>query len=110
MKEEISKQIGIMRNEIVAPYYRYVGQILRYIGDMLSVVMSHAKEGDVWLTVQTNVNIVAVSALVGIACIIVVEGMEPDEDAVSKANEQGVTILKSEETAFSLACRIRELL
>ena len=81
-----------------------------YIGDMLSVVMSHAKEGDVWLTVQTNVNIVAVSALVGIACIIVVEGMEPDEDAVSKANEQGVTILKSEETAFSLACRIRELL
>ena len=81
-----------------------------YIGDMLSVVMSRAEENSVWLTVQTNVNIVAVSALVGIACIIVVEGMEPDEDSIQKANEQGVTILKSSETAYSLACRIRELL
>ncbi len=81
-----------------------------YIGDMLSVVMSKATEGAVWLTVQTNVNIVAVSVLVGIACIIVVEGMAPDEDTIQKANEQGITIFKSSETAFSLACRIRELL
>ncbi len=81
-----------------------------YIGDMLSVVMSRAQENAVWLTVQTNVNIVAVSALVGIACIIVVEGMEPDEDTIQKANEQGVTILKTDDAAFSLACRIRELL
>lgn len=81
-----------------------------YIGDMLSVVMSRAEESSVWLTVQTNVNIVAVSALVGIACIIVVEGMVPDEDTIQKANEQGITIFKSSETAFSLACRIRELL
>ncbi|MBO5929781.1 MAG: hypothetical protein J6Q27_00625 [Clostridia bacterium] len=81
-----------------------------YIGDMLSVVMSRAKEGDVWLTVQTNVNIVAVAALVGIACVIVVEGMEPDADTVQKAIAQGVTIFKSPETAFSLASKIQKTL
>lgn len=81
-----------------------------YIGDMLSVVMSRAREGDVWLTVQANVNIDAVAVLTGISCIIIVEGMEPDEDTVAKAKAQGVTILKSPDTAYSLACRIEKLL
>lgn len=81
-----------------------------YIGDMLSVVMSRAEEGDVWLTVQTNVNIDAVAVLTGVACIITVEGMEPDKDTIEKANMQDVTILKSSDTAFALACKIRDLL
>lgn len=81
-----------------------------YIGDMLSVVMSRAQEGDVWLTVQTNVNIDAVSVLTEAACIIVVEGMEPDAETIEKAKMQDVTILKSPETAYALACKIRELI
>ena len=81
-----------------------------YIGDMLSVVMSKADEGDVWLTVQTNVNIDAVAVLTGVSCIIIVEGMEPDEDTIKKAKTQDVTILKSPDTAYALACRIKELI
>ena len=81
-----------------------------YIGDMLSVVMSKAPEGAAWLTVQTNINITAVSVLVGIACIIVVEGLEPDEATIKKAKEQGVNILKSEKNAYCLAVEISELL
>ena len=81
-----------------------------YIGDMLSVVMSRADEGDVWLTVQTNVNIDAVAVLTGVACIIVVEGMEPDKDTIEKAKKQDVTVLKSPDTAFALACKIRDLI
>ena len=81
-----------------------------YIGDMLSVVMSKADEGDVWLTVQTNVNIDAVAVLTGVSCIIIVEGMEPDEDTIKKAQAQDVTILKSPDTAYTLACRISKLI
>lgn len=81
-----------------------------YIGDMLSVVMSKAPEDSVWLTVQTNINITAVSVLVGIACIIVVEGLEPDTDTISKAKEQGVNILKSDKSAYDLAKEISKLL
>lgn len=81
-----------------------------YIGDMLSVVMSRADEGDVWLTVQTNVNIDAVAVLTGAACIVVVEGMEPDKDTVEKAKMQDVTVLKSPDTAYELACKISDLI
>lgn len=81
-----------------------------YIGDMLSVVMSKASEGDAWLTVQTNVNIVAVAVLTEAACIVVVEGMEPDEETIEKAKMQNVTIFKTPDTAFALACKIQKLL
>ncbi len=81
-----------------------------YIGDMLSVVMSKAEEGNVWLTVQTNVNIDAVAVLTGAVCIIIVEGMTPDSDTVEKAKLQDVTILKSPDSAYGLACKIRELI
>ena len=74
-----------------------------HIGDLLSLVMSKANDGDVWLTVQTNVNVAAVSVLVDISCIIVVEGMTPDNDLVNKAKEQGVNLLKSEKSAYEIA-------
>ncbi len=81
-----------------------------YIGDMLSVVMSKAPEGAAWLTVQTNINITAVSALVGLACVVVVEGMEIDDATVKKAQEQEITILRTEKTAYELAVKISELI
>lgn len=81
-----------------------------YIGDMLSVVMSKAPDGGAWLTVQTNINITAVSALVGLACVIVVEGMEIDDATVKKAQEQEITILRTELTAYELALKISELI
>ena len=81
-----------------------------YIGDMLSVVMSSAPEASVWLTVQTNINITAVSVLAGISCVVVVEGLEPDTNTVIKAKEQGVNILKTDKTAYNLAIEISKLL
>lgn len=81
-----------------------------YIGDMLSVVMSSAPEGAAWLTVQTNINITAVSVLAGIACVIIVEGQEPDISTIEKAKEQNVNILKSEKTAYEMAVLISKLI
>lgn len=81
-----------------------------YIGDMLSVVMSRAEEGNLWLTVQTNVNIDAVAVLTELSAVVLVEGMQPDEDTVEKAKLQDITILKTQETAYHLACRIKEIL
>ena len=81
-----------------------------YIGDMLSVVMSRAEEGDIWLTVQSNVNIDAVAALTGVCAIVLVEGMSADAETVTKAAAQNINIYKTEETAYALACRIEKLL
>lgn len=41
-----------------------------YIGDLLSWVMGRAKAGDAWITIMSNINIVAVASLADVACII----------------------------------------
>lgn len=81
-----------------------------YIGDLLSWVMSKAQPGDVWITVQTNVNILAVAALTEVCCIVVPENIVVDEPTVLKAESQGINILKSDKTSFQLAKAIGELI
>ena len=51
-----------------------------YIGDLLSLAMSCVEAGQVWMTVQGNVNIAAVAALTEPACILLVEGRTADGD------------------------------
>ena len=51
-----------------------------YVGDLLSWVMSHAVEGDVWITIMSNVNVAAVASLTEAACVILAEGVEPDPE------------------------------
>ena len=71
-----------------------------YIGDLLSWVMGRATEGDAWVTVMSNVNIVAVASLSNVACIILAESVTPDADVLAKANAQGVNILRSALSRF----------
>ena len=74
-----------------------------YICDLLSWVMSHADKGDVWITVHTHLNIVAVALLVELACIVVPEDIKVEEATIKKANEEGIVILSSEKTAYQIA-------
>jgi hypothetical protein len=81
-----------------------------YVCDLLSRVMSMAKQGDVWITVQTNLNIVAIASLTEAACIIVPEDIEVDYDTVLKANSKDVTILGSALDGYNLCVRLGALL
>ena len=81
-----------------------------YSGDLLSWVMSRAKENDIWLTVMGNVNSVAVAVLTDCACIVLTESSPIDEDAVMRAELQGVTVLQSDKNAYTLSVLISKLL
>ena len=74
-----------------------------YIGDLLSWVMSRAKSGNIWITIMSNINIVAVATLCDVACIILAEGVTLDENVRKTANEKGVNIYSSSMTAYELA-------
>ncbi len=80
-----------------------------YIGDLLSVVMSKAKEQSIWVTIQTHLNIMAVSELLDISCIIVVEGMEIEAQTIVKSNELQIPILKTKASAYDIACKLHSL-
>jgi predicted transcriptional regulator len=80
-----------------------------YASDLLSCVMAKARQGNVWVTLQSHVNIVAVAALLQLAGIIVTEGMVPDPATLDKANEEGVPILTTECTTFSVVAQLARL-
>ena len=77
-----------------------------YCGDLLSWVMSKAQDGDCWLTVMGNINAVAVAVLTDCACIVLTEHAALDEAAKLRAEQQGVTILTTDESAYALAVRL----
>lgn len=81
-----------------------------YCGDLLSWVMGRAQSDDCWFTVMGNINAVAVSVLVDCACIVLCENSALDDDAKKRAEIQEVTILSSEENAYTLANKLGELL
>ena len=81
-----------------------------YSGDLLSWVMSRAKEGDVWLTVMGNVNAVAVAVLTECACIVLTENASLDEQAKIKAEMQGVCFLQSDKNAYELSVEISKII
>lgn len=66
-----------------------------YAGDLLSWVMGRANPGNAWVTIMTNVNIVAVAALVDISCIILSEGVSLSRDVVETAKAKNVNVLST---------------
>lgn len=81
-----------------------------YAGDLLSWVMGRAQSGDVWVTIMSNVNIVAVATLADPACIVLSEGVSPDAGVVDKACSVGVNILSTKEDTFSVSAKISKLI
>lgn len=81
-----------------------------YTGDLLSWVMSHAQKGDAWITVLTNINIVAVAVMTEASCIILPEGIKPDGSIAEKAEREGIPIAVSGLTAFQICCEACKIL
>lgn len=81
-----------------------------YAGDLLSWVMGRAKAGDAWITIMSNVNVVAVATLADPACIILSEGVEPEAGVTNKAQSVGVNVLSSKKDTFALCAEVAALL
>lgn len=80
-----------------------------FVGDLLSVVMGKAKENSAWITIQGHLNIVAVASLVGVACIIVTEGFEVENDTIEKANEENIPILVTSKSSYRVVAELTKL-
>lgn len=66
-----------------------------YVADLLSCVMAGAQPEQLWFTLQTHSNIVAVASLTGVAAVVICEGAAITPDTIQKAAEQGVVLLRS---------------
>ena len=80
-----------------------------YVSDLLSYVIANSKEGNVWITLQTHQNIVAVATLKDLSGIIIVNNRAPEAETLKKAEDQGMPILVSSLPAFELVGRLYTL-
>ena len=71
-----------------------------YVGDLLSWVMGRAEADNLWITIMTNINTVAVASLSGVSAIVIAEGLEVPEDVTTAATTQGINILRSQKPIF----------
>ena len=81
-----------------------------YIGDLLSWVMGRATSGDAWVTIMSNINVVAVASLADTACVIIAENVTLADDVIATASEKGVNILSADCGAYAAACKLKELI
>jgi predicted transcriptional regulator len=80
-----------------------------YASDLLSDVIAHSRKGNIWVTIQTHPNVVAVATMKELAGIILTGGREPDSDTLQKAEEEGIPILLSPLFTFELVGRLYQL-
>ena len=101
--ETLVKELGFETLSMPAPDAEIVGG---YAGDLLSWVMGRAEEGNIWVTIMTNINIVAVASLVGVSAIVVAENSEISPDVAAKAKEQGINLLRTDMPIFEAVLAI----
>ena len=78
--------------------------------DMLSLAMSRGIEGAAWVTVMGNVNTLAVCKLTDMSCIVLAEGVQPDDRMQQKAAEEGIPVFTTDLPVFEAALRIHTAL
>ena len=74
-----------------------------YCGDFLSNVISRAPDACAWLTVMNNVNVAAVATLIDCACVVLCEGVAPDDQLAARAKTQKLNLLGSSEDVYRTA-------
>lgn len=76
-----------------------------YICDLLSMAMAGVKDGNLWITVHTNINIVAVASLTNASCVVIPEAISVEEHTVKRAEEQGIILIQAPHSSYEISVR-----
>lgn len=81
-----------------------------YAGDLLSWVLGRAERDCAWLTIMSNQNVAAVALMAEVACVVLTEGVVPDETLRQRAEQQNINILGTKLSTFDAASVLKQLL
>ena len=81
-----------------------------YTSDLLSDVMGFAREGQVWITLQTHKNVLAIASLKELAAILLVKGNKPEEDMLEQAMDEGIPVLGTDAQTFETTGKVYQLI
>ncbi len=77
-----------------------------YAADLLSCAMAGAHRGNIWVTLQGHLNVVAIASLNELAGIIVTEGKPVAPDTLARAETEGIPVMSTPMTTFEMVGRL----
>lgn len=80
-----------------------------YCGDLLSWVMGRAELDNVWFTIMSNQNVAAVAVMTDLSCIVLTEGVKPDEQLLERAKTEGLNLLGTDLSTYEAAAKFAKL-
>ena len=92
--KEIAEKLGLAPVSVTDDTREVQGG---YAGDLLSWVMGRVPEGAAWVTIMTNVNVVA-------------EGSEIPADVIERAREQEVNLYSAAADVYTVCAALSRLL
>ena len=104
--KQLAEALGLTVFYIAEPDRAVTGG---YCGDLLSWVMGRAPADGAWLTIMSNVNVAAVAALADLSCVILAEGVAPDEALLKKARAQDINLLGTADPVYDCAKQLAAL-
>ena len=81
-----------------------------YACDLLSRAMSKIEAGNVWITIHTHLNVVAVALLSGASSVLIPEGEIPDGAILERASAESVILLSGKASGACYCHQILKLL
>ncbi|MCI2106201.1 MAG: DRTGG domain-containing protein [Intestinimonas sp.] len=81
-----------------------------YVGDLLSWVMGRAQAGNAWITIMSNQNVAAVAVMAEVSCVILTEGVVPDDALLQRARQQGINLLGTILSTYDTAAALKQFL
>ncbi len=71
-----------------------------YAGDMLSDVNANGRKNNIWITMLTHPNAISVASLKDFAGIVITGGIQPADDFIRRADEEGIPVLFTELSSY----------
>ena len=100
--EKVAKDLGLVSlTPCLAESFSGV-----YAGDFLSRAMSRVAQGELWITIMNNVNVIAVASLTDAAAVVLAEGVGMAPEVLEAARQKDVAVFSSDRTVFELCTLI----
>lgn len=77
-----------------------------YTGDFLSFVMSRAPSDCAWFTVMSNVNVAAVAYMSEVGCVVICEGVNPEQALVERCKKENINLLTTALDSYRAAAKL----
>jgi serine kinase of HPr protein (carbohydrate metabolism regulator) len=77
--------------------------------DLLSHVMGHAQENNILITVLNNINVLGVTSLLDLSCVIFTHNIDLNDAVIKKADELEIPLFETELSTAEITIELYKL-